>query len=138
MTLFVIDVKLAQNRISGTFTLILTSFSFNPKTIKLFSLEITNYKNLFNNSLIYYILLFFYSIILIFFLRLYPILDSWRSLVCFCSLLAVIIQLSCFLSFPWAYILHVKNVFHVVLWRIYCINELLMIWHHSSLYTLPY
>ena len=34
MTLFVIDTKLAQNRISGTFTLILTSFSFKVVTSK--------------------------------------------------------------------------------------------------------
>jgi hypothetical protein len=34
LTLFVIDVKLAQNRISGTFTLILTSFSFKVVTSK--------------------------------------------------------------------------------------------------------
>jgi hypothetical protein len=32
--LFVIDTKLAQNRISGTFTLILTSFSFKVVTSK--------------------------------------------------------------------------------------------------------
>jgi hypothetical protein len=34
LTLFVIDTKLAQNRISGTFTLILTSFSFKVVTSK--------------------------------------------------------------------------------------------------------
>ena len=34
LTLFVIDSKLAQNRISGTFTLILTSFSFKVVTSK--------------------------------------------------------------------------------------------------------
>jgi hypothetical protein len=34
MTLFAIDSKIAQNRISGTFTLILTSFSFKVVTSK--------------------------------------------------------------------------------------------------------
>ena len=34
LTLFVIDTRLAQNRISGTFTLILTSFSFKVVTSK--------------------------------------------------------------------------------------------------------
>jgi hypothetical protein len=34
MTLFAIDSKMAQNRISGTFTLILTSFSFKVVTSK--------------------------------------------------------------------------------------------------------